>query len=145
PVLGIIDPMLLAKAGVGAVNGGLIPIQSKISTPVGQFQFVFGREMGVYFYGYTSAQDRLFLPDNAANEIFLASIRSVKLEFPIIEYRPLRSFSTDQTSSLVFQLFVSNDHITRMEVVLPKNGLRPTTKDIVGAGIRMLFDWRHYL
>ena len=36
---------------VAAVNGGLIPWQSGQATRVGRFQFVFGRELGVNFYG----------------------------------------------------------------------------------------------
>jgi hypothetical protein len=145
PILGLVDPTLLAKVGVGAVNGGVIPLQAKISTAVGQFQFVFGRELAYYFYGYTKQQDRMFIPNSTNDDFVLASIRSVRVELPVIEYRPLRSFSTDQTSSLLIQFYISVDHLTRMDVIAPVGAAKFPTKDVVGSGFRLLFDWRHYL
>ena len=145
PILGLIDPALLAKVGVGAVNGGLIPLHAKISTAVGQFQFVFGRELAYYFYGYTKQQDRLFIPNPTNDDFIVAAIRSVRVEAPLLEYRPLRSFSTDQTSSLLIQFYISVDHVTRMDVIAPVGAAKFPTKDIVGTGFRLLFDWRHYL
>ncbi|MBP6671594.1 MAG: hypothetical protein KA247_00515 [Bacteroidetes bacterium] len=144
PILGLLDPPLLAKVGVGAVNGGLLPLHAKISTPVGQFQFVFGRELAYYFYGYTKQQDRMFIPNPTNDDFILAAVRSVRVELPLVEYRPLRSFSTDQTSSLLLQFYVSIDHLTRLDVVAPAGGLKPETRDVVGSGFRLLFDWRHY-
>ena len=49
------------QMAVTASNGGLLPWQSGWTTPIGRFQFVFGRELGVTFFGLTGA-DRLFVP-----------------------------------------------------------------------------------
>jgi hypothetical protein len=145
PILGLIDPALLAKVGVGAVNGGLIPLHAKINTGIGQFQFVFGREIAYYFYGYTKQQDRMFIPFPSNTEVILASVRSIRWELPMIEYRPFRSFSTDQTSSLLIQFYISADQITRLDVIAPVGAAIPETKAVIGTGFRLLFDWRHYL
>ena len=41
------DPEAYSKMAVTASNGGLIPWQLGMSTRIGRFQFVLGRELGV--------------------------------------------------------------------------------------------------
>ena len=50
PVLALSSPQTLQKMAVQAANGGLLPWQAGIATPIGRFQFVLGREVGLSFY-----------------------------------------------------------------------------------------------
>ncbi|MGL6110496.1 MAG: hypothetical protein ACRC2B_10410, partial [Rubrivivax sp.] len=47
----LFDADAYSKLAVTASNGGLIPWQLGMSTRIGRFQFVLGRELGVTFYG----------------------------------------------------------------------------------------------
>ena len=47
----LFDPEAYSQMAVTASNGGLIPWQLGMSTRIGRFQFVLGRELGVTFYG----------------------------------------------------------------------------------------------
>jgi hypothetical protein len=88
-----------------AANGGLIPWQVGLATPIGRVQLVLGREVAISFYGYLRARDRMLMPpvtpDASAR---LVALRSIAFEFPIVEYQPFRHFSMDQTSMLLFQV-----------------------------------------
>ncbi|MCW8961344.1 MAG: hypothetical protein OQK29_07250, partial [Ignavibacteriaceae bacterium] len=60
PILFLADQEGLTNVGVTAVNGGLIPWQVGIATSIGRFQFVLGREVGIYFFGRTKERDALW-------------------------------------------------------------------------------------
>jgi len=146
PVLAFTKPRTLKKMAVQAANGGLIPWQEVIATPVGRFQFVLGRELGISLYGYTSDQTLLIptagFPPNTTTQIHL---RSVRLDFPILEYRPFRRFSQNQSSGLAFQFFTGFDKPSSASVVEPIGAPKPSLHTIVTGGLRMVFDWRHYV
>jgi hypothetical protein len=146
-------PVLLPTApetytGMAAIagNGGLIPWQTGFATSIGRFQFVLGREIGASFYGYLKTADRVIIPvgDPAMGEAVLLNMRSVQLEFPVLEYRPFRSFSMDQTSSLVVQLFGGVDIPTSVSNVYPPGYPEPELRSVWQVGVRVAFDWRYY-
>ena len=145
PILAI-SPKTYAQMAVTASNGGLIPWQSGIATPVGRFQFVLGREVGVSFYGYWKEEDRLLLPPAppGATEVRLIAFRSIGFDFPVLEYRPFRSFSLDQSSSVMVQLFAGFDVPSDGSVISPAGAPAPDFRTIYRAGVRIAFDWRHY-
>ena len=146
PVLAFTRPHALKKMAVQAANGGLIPWQGVIATPVGRFQFVLGREVGISLYGYTSDQTFLIpTPGIAANNITQIHLRSVRVDFPILEYRPFRTFSQNQSSGLAFQLFTGFDKPNSASVVEPVGAPKPGLHTIVTGGLRVVFDWRHYV
>lgn len=127
---------------VTAGNGGLIPWQQGIATSVGRFQFVLGREIGATFFGRNDS-DRLFVPtDSETNPLQLTSIESILFDLPIVEYRPYRSFSSNQSSSVMFQLFVAADVPQNNDPVI--QGVTYKMDTVWSIGIRMVFDWRHY-
>ena len=101
PILIWAAPETFANMAVTAGNGGLIPWQSGIATPIGRLQFMLGREVGVSLYGGGDNKDAILVP--AGEETYLLTYKSVQLDFPFLEYRPFRTFSLDQSSSLVFQ------------------------------------------
>jgi hypothetical protein len=146
PVLAFTKPKSLQKMAVEAANGGLIPWQEVIATRVGRFQFMLGREVGISLYGYTSDQTVLIptpgIPPSNTTQIHL---RSIRFDFPILEYRPFRRFSQNQSSGLAFQFFTGFDKPNGASVVEPVGAPRPSLHTIVTGGLRMVFDWRHYV
>jgi hypothetical protein len=143
PLLAV-APDTYAKMAVMAVNGGLIPWQTGIATPLGRFQFVLGREVGVSFYGLDK-DDRLLMPPTATSAgATLIDLQSIRFEFPMLEYRPFRIFSRDQSASLIVQLFMGFDIPVHESVVSPSGAPKPHVETIWLFGLRMTFDWRYY-
>jgi hypothetical protein len=75
----------------------------------------------------------------------VVDVRSIQLELPVVEYRPFRTFSTNQSSSLVVQLYGGVDMPTKVTVVAPVDAAKPDVRNNWFAGIRVAFDWRYYL
>jgi hypothetical protein len=149
PLLFFIDQEALTSIGVSAVNGGLIPWQAGIETSFGRFQFVLGREVAVYLYGRTKTPDALVTystGENGIEDLFVISYRSTMIEFPIVEYRPFRSFDADQRSSLFIQLYGAADFPHNVQVLESLSGttIPPELKTVWSLGLRLIFDWRHY-
>ena len=146
PVLAFSSPQTLQKMAVQAANGGLIPWQAGIATPIGRFQFVLGREVGLSFY--RSRRDDPMLiqtPGVEPTNATLVAIRSMQVELPILEYRPFRTFSLNQSSSLMIQLYTGFDTPLQSSVVFPEGAPKPALRTIGLGGIRVVFDWRYYL
>lgn len=143
PVLAFTSPKTLTKMGVEAANGGLIPYESGIATPVGRFQFVLGREIGISFYG--SSSFIIPTPGVPPNNATVLSLASTQFEFPIVEYRPFRSFSMDQSSSLLLQFYYAIDVPNGTGTVTsPAGAPAPNLRNIQMLGLRVVFDWRNY-
>jgi hypothetical protein len=146
PILLLVSPKTLSQMAVRAGNGGLIPWQAGIATPLGRFQFVLGREVGVSFYSVGRTQD-VFLHQNAANKAVAVAMNSTSFEFPVLEYRALRrSFSQTQSSALMLQAFGGFDLPAKSKatVLAPAGEPLPEFKTVWRAGIRMIFDFRKY-
>jgi hypothetical protein len=146
PFVFLASPEAAAKMAVTAGNGGLIPWQAGIATPLGRLQFILGREVGVTFHGYSKEEDRMLVPVEASGEerTILIGVRSVKFDFPLVEYRPFRTFSLEQSSSLMVQFNVGVDIPTRLSVIAPVGSPEPELRAIWFIGLRMAFDWRYY-
>jgi hypothetical protein len=150
PILFFIDKKALTHMGVAAVNGGLIGWQAGIETSFGRFQIVLGREIAVYFFGRTKEKDALFniSPDqNGLEKLYILSYESTQFEFPILEYRPFRSFSTGQSSSMLIQFYGGFDVPSNVQDRTTTDGnvdYVPPLKTYWYLGMRLIFDWRHY-
>ena len=146
PILLIASPTTLANMAVAAGNGGLIPWQAGIATSIGRFEFILGREIGASFYGYGKTDDRVLVPSTASDSLShtLIGLRSISFDFPLVEYRPFRTFSLDQSTSLVFQLYGGLEIPTRVNVVAPPGATKPDLETIWFVGLRLAFDWRYY-
>ena len=86
PVLALSAPQTLEKMAVQAANGGLIPWQAGIATPLGRFQFVLGREVGLSLY--RSRRDdpmRIEMPGVGPSNATFVSLRSLQVELPILD------------------------------------------------------------
>jgi hypothetical protein len=146
PVLALSSPPTLQQMAVQAANGGLIPWQAGIATPIGRFQFVLGREVGLSLY--RARRDdamRIATPGVGPANATFVTVRSLQVEFPVLEYRPFRSFALDQSSSLVIQFYAGFDTPLQSSVVSPAGAPKPALRTVGLGGIRVVFDWRYYL
>jgi hypothetical protein len=137
------DPEAYSKMAVTASNGGLIPWQLGLSTRIGRFQFVLGRELGVTFYGLGTV-DSLIAPPSAGKPLSIVDYKSTYYDLPILEYRPFRSFASNQSSSVMFQLFGGIDVPYDYTTVAPQGGASVKLSPTYSLGLRMVFDWRYY-
>jgi hypothetical protein len=146
PVLAFTSPRSFQKMAVQAANGGLIPWQTGIATRIGRFQFVLGREVGLSFYRNGSDHPILIpTPGVPPVNATLVSLDSMQVEFPVLDYRIFRAFSLNQSSGLTIQPYVGFDTPTGSSVVSPTGAPKPHLSTITTAGIRIVFDWRHYV
>jgi hypothetical protein len=146
PVLHFTSRRSLQKMAVQAANGGLIPWQAGIATRVGYFQFVLGREVGLSFY-HNSSEHPIAIPTPGvppANATLVA-LSSLQVDFPILEWRLFRTFSLTQSSALKIQPYVGFDTPTKTSAVSPVGAPTPHLHTIVSGGMRLVFDWRHYV
>ncbi len=140
----LIAPTTYTEMAVTASNGGLIPWQLGWATPVGRFQFVLGRELGVNFYGLVGTQ-QLLAPSTAPGGLGrVVDFKSIAYDIPIIEYRAYRAFSTNQSSSVQFQLFGAVDIPYDSSVTSPPGAPEADLRPVWSLGLRMTFDWRYY-
>lgn len=148
PILYLVSKKSLKKMLVSAGNGGLIPWQSGISSGIGRFRFILGREVGVSFFGAGFSDGGAFnMPVNNAGQDgkMIITMTSTQLDFPILEYRPFHFYSSNQTGSLMFQLNAGVDLPGDVTVVYPVNATIPDVRPTWFVGLRLAFDWRHYL
>jgi len=147
PFLTWIAPQALEKMAAFAANGGLIPWQAGISTSFGRFQFILGREVNVQLFGL-SDKDVAFHEGTTPNNergFVLASYKSTRIELPILEYRPFRTFASEQSSKLFIQLYGGIDMPYDLERIESLNVELKPLDNIWYVGLRVAFDWRYYL
>jgi len=139
-----IAPDRYMQMAVTAGNGGLVPWQSGWATPIGRFQFVLGRELGVTFFGLDGA-DRLFVPSaTPGGSDRLVGYRSMYFDLPVLEYRPFRTFSSNQSATLMMQLFTGVTVPYSASVVLPAGAPQVDLSPVWSVGLRLILDWRYY-
>lgn len=143
PILGFTHPKAFQKMAVEAVNGGVIGWQSRFATPIGRFQFVLGREVGLSIYGLGGTADALFVP-TSANTLAIVTYKSIKYDFPFLEYQPVRSFSQSQSSALRLQFSFGVDTPFKTAAITPVTPTDLDLKPIWYLSARLVFNWRHY-
>ena len=138
------NPDTYTRMAVTAVNGGALHLQQGIATPLGRLQFVLGRELGVTWYGL-DGNDQLLAPSADPNgPARIAEFKSTSFEMPILEFRPYRSFSQNQSSSVLLQFYGGVDIPRGGQTVIPEGAPPVDLETIWFLGIRMAFDWRYY-
>jgi hypothetical protein len=133
---------MVAASGMG----GIIPWQTGLVSSVGRFQFILGREIGVTFNGFILGDMPVFIPDESRGEgkATLVSMHSTQLEFPFFEYRPFRSFTVNQSTSLVVQFNAGVDIPGKVTMLDPADAPVMNLKTTWFLGVRVYFDWRYY-
>jgi hypothetical protein len=144
PILAFTSPATLKKMAIQSADGGALGIERGFHTPIGRFQLMIGRELGVTFYGYLNGKDILLNYDAATNKVVPLAFKSVDYDVPVIEYRPFRDFATRQASSLLFQIGFGIEVPNSVEVVSPGVGPTPPLGNLYSARVKVLFDWRRY-
>jgi hypothetical protein len=146
----LLSPMLLfnrtayEQIAVTAANGGLIPWQQGFASPIGRFQFVLGRELGVYWYGLSGNQQLLAPSDPPGGIGRVVNYKSTYFDLPILEYRPYRAFGANQSSTILFQLYAGADYPYGERVEYPLGAPPVHLEPVYSIGLRMVFDWRYY-
>ncbi len=155
PILIWASPTTLTNMGIVAASGGLIPWHSSLNTPIGAFQFLLGREVGATLFGYFGdhIQSAAIAPPEATvpigGQLSFVSYRSLQLDFPSVEYRPLRNFATNQalTFAVVFGWGVEFPNQVRYISQLtlpPATGPTPNLGTSWLIYLRLHFDARYY-
>jgi hypothetical protein len=146
----LLSPMLLfnptayQQIAVTAANGGLIPWQQGLASPIGRFQFVLGRELGVTWYGLSGNQQLVAPSDPPGGTGRVVNYKSTNFELPILEYRVYRAFGANQSSAILFQLFAGADYPHGESVEYPLGAPPVDLRPVYSLGLRMVFDWRYY-
>jgi len=138
------DPEKYTQIAITASSGGLLALQQGVATPIGRFQFVLGRELGVTWYGVKD-NDQFLAPGAPPDgTVRVINFKSTHFDLPILEYRPYRGFSSNQSSSLLFQLFAGADVPHGDSVESPPDAPAAELNTVWTVGLRMVFDWRYY-
>jgi hypothetical protein len=147
PTLGLLAPKTYEKMALVAASGGVIPWQTGLSTFLGRVQFVLGREVGVSFFGYSGGEDQLFVstPGSPAGALTAISLRTIRVDVPVVEIRPFRSFATTQAAAVLIQIGMGFDTPTKVTVLAPASAPAPDLKTSTSVYLRLAFDWRQYL
>jgi hypothetical protein len=140
----LFSPKTYTKMAEAAVNGGLLHLQSAIATGIGRFQFVLGREIGLSFYGVRDPKDFIIIPD-ANGKVSIVEYQSTKIDIPLFEYVPTRTFSQNQTANVMIQFSMGVDIPHNSSVLAPVGDPLPELKPVTYAGFRIIFNWRRYL
>jgi hypothetical protein len=145
----LLSPLYLArpetymKLAVAAGNGGFVPWQAGWANGLGRFQIVIGREVGFTFYGLRG-KDELIAPGDTPGTLRLVGVHSTSIDLPVLEYRPYRAFSANQSSAVLVQLFTGLDIPRGGEVVVPAGDPSVPLHNVWSVGLRLVFDWRYY-
>jgi hypothetical protein len=122
PVLALASPSALSAVGVAAASGGLIPYERGFNVGAGSLQVVVGRVADATFFGYLS--DAVILvpivpvpPD--AGDLGVAQLKSVQLNFPVLEWTPFRTFATQLVFAAPVQLGFGVELPISSPVVVP--------------------------
>jgi hypothetical protein len=148
PLLLFTSPETLKTMAIKAANGGVIPWQTGLETPVGRWQIVAGREAGVTLFGYVGGPDSFLTVAGTGTDgrpiVVPVSVKSLEIDFPLIEHRPFRDFATRQAFTFLVQAGLGVSVPTRVDVLV--EGLpAPALKKSYFGYIRLSFDWRRYL
>lgn len=147
PVLALTDPKLLEKMAIVAADGGLIPWQTKLSTPIGSLQFVAGREVAVNLFGYLGGKDAFLAVAGRSAQgapVFEpVAFRSIEWDFPVLELRPLREYGTRYSFSTLVQFGAGFDTPISAESLVPGQPPPPLKTRYFGF-VRIFFDGRRY-
>jgi hypothetical protein len=134
PILMLTSPEALQSVVFAAAGGGLLPIQRKIDTSIGTFQFMAGRELGLTLWGYTGKTNQFIeTPTADPADWRVVNYKSLEWDFPVMEFVPPRVFANTLSLAAEFQLGFS--------VEFPQNA----TYNNTGAPFNLAPSWNIYL
>jgi hypothetical protein len=145
PVLAFTDPKTFEKMAITATDGGLIPWQTKLNTPVGKVQFVAGREVGATLFGFGTKNAFLTVLNSSSGPVVAPiAIKSIQWDFPLVEIRPFREYGTRYAFSTLLQIGGGFDRPLDAEIVGRPDLPPPPVKTRYFGFLRIFFDGRRY-
>jgi hypothetical protein len=146
PVLAIASPSALSAVGVAAASGGLIPYQRGINIGAGTLQVVVGREFDATFFGYTGAVSILveIPPQPDGNSGAVAQLKSMQLNFPVLEWTPFKTFATQLVFAADLQLGFGVEIPLSAPIVYPKGLGSATVGPSWSIFLRGTFEGRYF-
>jgi hypothetical protein len=138
-----------------AASGGALPWHRAFNTSIGAFQFLLGREVALTFFGYIGdrIESAAIAPAGATvplgAHLAFISYRSLQLDFPTLEYRPLRTFSTHTALTFAVVLgwgveFPNQVRYISALTLPPATGPTPDLGTSWTFYLRLHFDARYY-
>ncbi|HTY41223.1 MAG TPA: hypothetical protein VMH79_05055 [Thermoanaerobaculia bacterium] len=146
PLLALTSPALLEKMAIVAADGGLVPWQTKLATPLGSLQFVAGREIAVNLFGYLGGKDAFLVAGRGADgapTFEPVAFRSIEWDLPVLELRPLREYGTRYSFGTLVQFGAGLDTPIDVESLIPGQPIPPLKTRYFGF-VRLFFDGRRY-
>jgi len=105
PIMMLTSPEALQSVVFAAAGGGILPIQRRIATSWGTFQFMAGREVGLTLWGYTGHTNQFIVtPTSDRADVFVVDYNSLEWDFPVFEFVPPRAFANTLALAAEFQL-----------------------------------------
>jgi hypothetical protein len=147
PVLALVSPSALSSVGVAAASGGLIPYERSFGIGFGSLQVVIGREVDTVLYGYLS--DVVVLvptgpPPSPDSTTGAAQLKSIAINFPILEWTPFRTFATQLVFVAVVQLGFGMEIPFTSPIVYPPGFGNATLSPSYNFYLRGQFDGRYF-
>jgi hypothetical protein len=137
-------PQTYTRIATTAASGGLLGLQDGYATGLGRFQFVLGRELGVTLFGLGQVHQAFIPAEQPGGPTRVIEYKSVYFDAPIVEYRPFRAYSANQSSSVTVQLFGGADIPYDQEIKAPPGAAPADLRTVWMIGLRLVFDWRYY-
>ena len=147
PVLALVSPSALSSVGVAAASGGLIPYQRSFDIGAGWLQIIVGREIDAVLYGYLSDVTVLVPvgpPPDPESTFGAASLKSIALNFPILEWTPFRTFATQLVFATVVQLGFAVEIPFTSPIVFPPGYGNASLSPSYSFYLRAQFDGRYF-
>jgi hypothetical protein len=144
--LAFFSPDTFTRMAAVAANGGLLLIETKFHTPIGHLQLVLGREAGATFYGFAGGYDTLVTAIGSEEDpdLVIVGVRTISIEFPVVEWEPFRSYGARQTLGIRFQLGGGMDIPVRVRVLDPPTAPMPQLSTRYFGYLRLAFEARRY-
>jgi len=147
PLLLAVSPRALTRVGITAIQGGLVPYERSFRTRAGIFQIVAGREADFTFFGYLTdtLEVRAFeVGRTGVQEGGVVATRSMRTRLPLLEWTPLRSFTTNVTFAVPVQIGVGFEVPLSARVVYPDGVEDPRPGVSWNAFLRLRIDAQHF-
>lgn len=155
PILAWASPSAMTNMGIVAASGGLLRYERAFNTPIGAFQLLIGREVAATFWGYwgDGVESLGVIAPGATvpynSDLVFLSYRVLGLDFPTLEYRPLREYSTNQALTFAIQIGwgVEFPNQVRYQSKLTLPAATGPTPELATAWmiyLRIHFDTRYY-
>jgi hypothetical protein len=145
PVLALTSKDTLQKMGITAADGGLIPWQAGLQTPIGRVQIMAGREVSATLFGFGTKDAFVGVFDTPDGRIFApVAVKSVQWDFPLLEIRPFREYGARYTYATLVQIGAGFDKPVDAEVVGRPDLGQPPLKTRYFGFLRIFFDGRRY-